>query len=354
MHAPLQFIDIQKALVDGKQPSVRIRTLLSWFGAERRGYWIVKKIHRALNEYDLTTEPPFEYAYIDADVKFIRREKAPPKEETQADSAPNEGVPCAVVPTPLAFAGSGDPTYRIGKLASANRKPVSVKPDASVEEAITIMLANDFSQLPVMTGERSVKGIVSWESIGTRVSLGHECKTAKECMDRHYDISADASLFQAITTVIQHGCVLIRDQTGLYTGMVTTSDLSMQFGQLGEPFLLLGEIENHIRNLIGGKFTREELADVRDPSDGGREIKDVSDLTFGEYVRLFQKPERWGKLGLKFDRRIFTDELEKIRRIRNEVMHFDPDGISEEDLLTLRLFVQFLQRLHGIGQTTHD
>jgi hypothetical protein len=36
--------------------------------------------------------------------------------------------------------------------------------------------------------------------------------------------------------------------------------------------------------LIGNKFTEAALLAVRDPADPGREIEDVSDLTFGEYV----------------------------------------------------------------------
>jgi predicted transcriptional regulator len=62
-----------------------------------------------------------------------------------------------------------DPTYRIGRLEAAKRRPVSVAPDASVERAVTIMLSKDFSQLPVMTSERCVKGVISWSTIGHRL-----------------------------------------------------------------------------------------------------------------------------------------------------------------------------------------
>ena len=37
-----------------------------------------------------------------------------------------------------------------------------------------------------------------------------------------------------------------------------------------------------------------------------------------------------------------TKRLDEVRRIRNDVMHFDPDGIAEKDLDTLRRFDQFL------------
>ena len=113
--------------------------------------------------------------------------------------------------------------------------------------------------------------------------------------------------------------------------MTTTRVLSLQFAQLGEPFLLLGQIENQIRNLISDKYTAAELAAVRDPADSEREIEDVADLTLGEYIQLLENPKRWEKLTLKIDRRTFVEELKRVGRVRNDVMHFDPDGPSPED-----------------------
>ena len=50
------------------------------------------------------------------------------------------------------------------------------------------------------------------------------------------------------------------------------------------------------------------------------------------------------------DRKSFTRDLEAVRRIRNDVMHFDPDGVGEDDLGMLRKFVQFFQRLGQLSQ----
>jgi hypothetical protein len=41
--------------------------------------------------------------------------------------------------------------------------------------------------------------------------------------------------------------------------------------------------------------------------------------------------------------------LDQVRDIRNDVMHFDPDGIPPDDLERLREFARFLQRLQSIG-----
>lgn len=43
------------------------------------------------------------------------------------------------------------------------------------------------------------------------------------------------------------------------------------------------------------------------------------------------------------------EKFENVRRIRNDVMHFDPDGIPERDLQAIREFARFLQRLQIIN-----
>lgn len=41
--------------------------------------------------------------------------------------------------------------------------------------------------------------------------------------------------------------------------------------------------------------------------------------------------------------------MDKIRDIRNDIMHFDPQGIDPESLHLLRDFVRFLKELRRIG-----
>jgi CBS domain-containing protein len=353
-YIPETLKEIAEQARKGQRPSVTVRMLLSWFGGERREKSRVRRIREALDELKIKAEPEIEGAYIDGLVTFLPAE--------QSDSA-NPGSAPNIVEIPVKVADSHvqadaivtvvaavvDPTFRIGRLASANRRPVSIAPDATVVEAITLMLKHDFSQLPVMTSERGVKGLLSWKSLGSRLSLGTECKFVREAMDSYQEVSVDTSIFSAIGLIVQNECVLVRDSAEKICGIITTSDLSVQFGQLGEPFLLLGEIENHIRAMVTGKFTKEELATARDSNDPTREVEDVADLTLGELLRLIEEPAKWQRLGLRIDRKMFVKELEDIRRIRNEVMHFDPDGIAEDDLCKLRIFVEFLRRLRRLG-----
>ena len=294
---------------------------------------IVASIRSVLDEHQLITQPDFESAYIDSYISFLPK----PEETTTQDKAQT---------TPDSFA---DPTYRIGKLAAANNPPLSVKPDAHLSEAVHQMLSKDYSQLPVMTTEREVKGMISWTSIGSRLALHRPCEYVRDCMEGAHVISADTSMFAAVDAIVAHQYVLIQNSEKVISGIVTTSDLSLQFRQLGEPFLLLGEIENHIRRMIQKKYTKEELSAACDPSDPLRKVEAASDLTFGEYLRLLENPDRWGKLGLSIDRGLFIKQLDQIRLIRNDVMHFDPDGIPDSAMDDLRKFVNFMQGLSKIG-----
>jgi len=246
-----------------------------------------------------------------------------------------------------------DPTYRIGRLEAAQRPPVRVAPDASVERAVTIMLSKDFSQLPVMTSERCVKGIISWNTIGSKAMLGgHDAVNharVQDLMDRHHEVSSESSLFGAIVSIVQNQYVLIRGSDRRITGIVTVSDLSLQLQQLTEPFLRLREIEKHIRRLLANKFSPEELTRASGGNDSERTIASIADLTFGGYISLLGNDARWKKLGVRIDRATFCEQLEHVRNIRNDVMHFDPAGIQPTNLQYLRNFARFLRRLDFVG-----
>jgi hypothetical protein len=308
-------------------PKETIRTLLDWYGASRRGVTVSHEIKRHLSEHGLRTEPDFEYSYIDGEISF---QKGAAKESPDEESAI-------------------DPTHRIARLASANRPPVSVKPDSTMQQTITLMMTNDFSQLPVMTSTRDVKGVVSWKTIGSRLALKRSCINAQDCMETAREVGIGDSLFSTIRTVADHDYVLVRAEDKQICGIITASDLTEQFQKLAEPFLLVGEIENGVRRMLHGRFTKEELCAAKAAEDKERKVEAVTDLTFGEYIRLLEAEKNWAKVKLEIDRAEFVKRLHKIREIRNDVMHFDPDGLDEEDLKNLREFAQFLKRLRDVG-----
>lgn len=356
---------VREELDAGEQPTrISVRELLRWVGAERRGSNVVYAIRQKLRDTGVDTDPNFNHASLDTELAFRLDLPVPAQEGVQADAgpAPIVGVGNAVEAPQIAVAegiveqpqflggAQSEPAFRVSRLDAANKQPRSVSPDCSLVEAVTTMLLHDFSQLPVMTNERDLKGVVSWESIARHLQFDVERPiTVRQCMDQAVEVKESDSLFDVIRLIVARSYVLVRAADNRIKGIVTSTDLNLQFQQLSEPFLLLGEIENFVRSLIDGKFTEEELRAIRDVADGERPVDSVADLTLGEIIRLVENPERWQRIGLQIDRVIFKNELDRIRLIRNDVMHFDPDPVSAEDHQSLRAFVHFLHQVQRLN-----
>jgi len=229
---------------------------------------------------------------------------------------------------------------------------VFVKRDWEIGEAITRMRINDYSQLPVMSTVWQVEGWVSWKSIGL---AGGTCRFIRDCIDDQVvKLWDDYPLLDAVATISEKEVVLIQSRnTKEIIGLVTISDLVDHYHSLAEPFLLIGEIENYIRQLISrGNFAIEILRGAKDPNDDRRKIESVSDLSLGECVRFLDIPEHWIAIQIKeLKKEPILERLHKVIDIRNRVMHFDPDLSSGEadskrkDLSTLRSTDRFLGSL---------
>jgi CBS domain-containing protein len=322
--------DVKKQLKKGLAVQAgTVRDFLRLFSAERRGYVVVQQIKEKLGKHGLTTRPNFTVAFIDSQLNYELSDAA--------SDAQDDGT------------AHVDPTYRIGRLASANRSPVSVKPDDTLKVAVTLMLTRDFSQLPVMTSTRDVKGVVSWKTVGSRLALKQDCKFVRDCMEPAHIVSDNESLFDVIARIAIYDYVLVQQADRTISGIVTAADFNEQFRLLAEPFLLIGEIENGVRHMLRGKFTDTELEAIRGPYARNAKVSAISDLAFGDYVRLIDSEKNWAKLGIEIDRGEFVGRLEVVRRLRNDVMHFDPDGLGSADVDVLREFAMFLKRLRDVG-----
>ena len=240
-----------------------------------------------------------------------------------------------------------DPTVRIGMLPAAHNSPVSVQRDDSLVKATTIMRIEDYSQLPVMRNPRDVKGVVSWKSIGAAHAEGRTPSQVRECMREPLVVDVQMTMGDATDLIHEHDYVLVEGKSNEITGIVTAADLAVQFKQLTHPFLLIGEIEHHLRNLIQGKFSVDEFVAA---SRGDQEVRGPDDLTFGGYCRLLQTEAAWAKLNLSVDRVEFNKRLETVRQIRNDVMHFSPDPRDSSEIRGLERMARFCRSLTVYGR----
>ena len=315
---------LRRELDDGAAPrpeELTIRELLGHFGYERRGPVIVRIVRSELDARGLSISANFEGGWLHWTVSITL-------DEADVDRADAKSVT--------------DPTPRVESLTAAHHAPVAVKPDHPLPRATTLMRMWDYSQLPVWTGPRDVKGVVSWKSIGRALADGAYPTTVRECMEEPRLIEADAPLAEAVRAVYEHDHVLVRARDRTIIGIVTAADLALQFKERALPFMLIGEIEAHLRNLVRGKFTVEELNEA---NDGDDEVRGPEGLTWGGFVRLLQKPDNWKSLGLAVDNRVFVERLDAIREIRNDIMHFSPDPFGARELDELDCLVRFFRTL---------
>ena len=234
-------------------------------------------------------------------------------------------------------------------LEAANRPDgvLTITRDKTVEEATTLMLTHRYSQLPVTQDMRLIDGMISWRSMGRARARGDACEHVRDCLEPVRILDQDAPFFEAVNTITEEEVVLIRGTDRTITGIVTTADLSREYHEMAAPFLLLEEVEDRIRILIGRSLSATEIRRVKDPADETREIEDVDDLTFGEYVRLLESPDNWEKLRLGIDRKLFVELLNDVREVRNDVMHFRPDSSEPEDLDKVERLRSLLEQLEG-------
>ena len=219
-------------------------------------------------------------------------------------------------------------------LEAANRpaEVLTVKRDDQVKRATSLMMMYDYSQLPVTQDMRQIDGMISWRSIGHARVTGQSSEFVRECLEPIHQLQQDAPFFQAVEEIAKREVVLIMGRDRSITGIVTTNDLSREFHKKAKPFLLLEQVEEWIRTLIGRNFTPEEIGAAEHSRGDTRSVDDASDLDFGQYVRLLESRENWDRLGLEIDRKEFRELLDDVREVRNDVMHFRPDSSEPESL----------------------
>lgn len=312
---------VQEIKKTDKEFKISARELFWFFYFEKRTkgnrFWV----NKFLNENQLEVVPDYMSVWIDEKITLRHKKRAISKRTVE-------------------------PIQRIQLLDSANKPPITITKDAKLKEAMTLMMIHNFSQLPVMSGTRTVQGVITWETIGYGLTNRCESDLVKDFISNDITIlDYETPLLDAISIILKKEFVLVQKSDKSICGIVTLADISAQFLTVSEPFLLLEQIENHIRQILDGKFLVKELKEFCKIGDSEREIEHIDDLNFGDYIRIIEKPEHWDRLELNIERTHFIKHLDKVRKIRNDIMHFDPDGISTEQREDLIKMAKFLTEL---------
>ncbi|TIN66716.1 MAG: CBS domain-containing protein [Mesorhizobium sp.] len=322
----------KKLSVKGSFHSTTVRDFIWWFGAYRRGPLIVDRINESLAKYKLEAEPDFRTTYVDHYVKVC---------------AKNESVKAPLSKEELTL---NDSNFRISQLESANRTLVTVGPNDPLEKAVSLMLAHDFSQLPVLNSTRTIHGAISWKSIGSKLAVvgNGGGVMVKDFTNECTIVEHDRPIFEVYDLIYNDDFVVVRDEDKTFSGIVTTSDLADEFRKVSEAFLVLGQIERNIRRLLDkwNTLSGERICEICNIP----KFEGFHKLTFGGYLRIMENDEFWSSIPFKLHRKTFVDLMDNIRITRNSVMHFNPDPSSEKELRQMRNFSGLLQKLIGFHQ----
>ena len=301
---------------DKKPRKITVRDLFEGLHCYRRTYGNCATVNRFLNANKIEVIPDYN-GWIDKEITLQHKAIASSKTEP-------------------------DPIRRVQVLESANTPPTYVCNSDSIKKAISLMRLHNYSQLPVSNnGNRNLIGFISWETIGCAKERGITSDIVKDYISKDVkQLSPETPLIEAIKVVKDHDFAVVVAKDNSLQGIITTADITAQFISNTEPFVILEEIELQIRNILKDVFLVEELKNLS--TESGKEAHSIDDLTFAQYLELIGYKAYWDRLKLNVSREVLLDDLNKVRIIRNDVMHFSPDGISEEQRHTLKQTALFL------------
>lgn len=345
-----------RGLADADAPvTVTVRDLLEWWGAARRGYLVTEQIAAELANHGLSTVPDF--AAVGIDDRVTLTGPSGDTEGEEGEAAAQGTVAGQEEPketgTPVSATASGDEEGRgepiqgqtVGNLPSALKGVVSVPSSASFEEVFTKMRLNGYSQLPVLSGPRNLRGAVTWESIA-RVRYADSKAPFSDAIVAAHAVSYADHLIDVLPDLERFGFLLVKDQTNQIAGIITVADVAAEYGATARPFLLIGDLDRQLRRVISEGLDLAEVIALCDP-DGRRKLAAFDQLSYGDYQQVLGNPEQWDKLGWPLDRKSFIARLDELRAIRNELMHFnDKDKAGDSAIPMLRNMIELL-REHG-------
>lgn len=219
--------------------------------------------------------------------------------------------------------------------------------------AISRMIENNFSQLPVNDQNGSIAGVLSWNSIGETLSQagGMSEKTlVEELYYPRYDLLfLSDELLPAFKTIIEKDMVLVakRSNPKRPVGILTTTDLAEQFDSKYSLFLRLGELEEHLRHLCNGKVSGKDLSTAigKLPKPKASEKESLFQFTLGDYQILLNEQAAWKNLELNYDQKSLVKLLSAAREVRNAAMHFDEDRLEKLDITSVDRLTTVLKTL---------
>jgi hypothetical protein len=230
--------------------------------------------------------------------------------------------------------------FRVGLLVPDDQDILAISAGTRVNQALELMSAHDFDQLPVTTADNRVVGAFSYRSFAQglrRIRPRDNSLTApvEDLVEELRFVRASQEIGDVLGFLEADNAVFVGDEDRLLA-VVTTADVSRFLWRRAQPFVLLRDIELGIRDLMRSSCTAKELADSISAAlraDPARAAARLEDLTLGELLSVLLHGPSFGsffRLRFGANRDLVRATLESICPIRNKVFHFRDDASAEE------------------------
>ncbi|MFD4341532.1 CBS domain-containing protein [Streptomyces anulatus] len=327
--------------LEGQQ--IPVLRLLALFGARLRNEITVPLIEQALKDAGLSTLPDFATCGSGADIQIVARVAVPDSPEPPEEE-----------PEELPGGGLPQNPIRIGDIPAAVSGLCSVTPDKKLSEITYLMRNMNYSQIPVIEAGSILHGVVTWRSVVKAYEKVNHPGLPEALIDPPV-VEAHHDFFSLLPRVSEEGYLLVRANNGSFSGIVTAADITERFGATAWPFFVIGEIEFRLRKCLGAKIGPDAIRAVQ-PNQARMQTGLITDLMFNGYVKLLdgeqQNPvlrakadENWKALDWRMNRIQFVRQLDRVRRIRNSIAHFDAEPLTSRLSDELRGFLRILREL---------
>jgi CBS domain-containing protein len=234
--------------------------------------------------------------------------------------------------------------HRVNNVLPEEQDPLCIPLDMPVSEALVLMNKNGFSQVPIRAGDE-ILGIFSYRTFSQKLSsftgekIDLNILQVGEFIEKADFIDVLDDLVKTLDSLDRSDVILVGNRRNL-NGILTPIDLVQYLYKLSSPFVLLGEIEKGIRNIIRDSCTPEQLQEMMTQTlsqvyQADNMPASLEAMTFNDYIQVIGDGRTWkffeGIFGAgDLQRKRTRAKLKEISNIRNDAFHFKRELLEND------------------------